>query len=358
MRAVEHAPIRLLLTYEHKVSIIVVSFNTRDLLRQCLRSVLAECERLPAGSTAEILVVDNASNDGSPDMVEGEFVEREFAAASSPNVSAPVLLIRSDINLGFAGANNLAMQQARGRYIVLLNSDALFHSGALRLAIQHMDADTHAGVGGARLVGPQGEWQPSARTFPTLWHVFIVFSGLAARFPKSRIFGAFDRTWASTNLAAEVDWVPGAFSIMRREALVRTGLFDPRFFLYCEEVDLCRRMKAEGFKVLYWPDVVVTHIGGESSRQLTTLEFSDSESQVLLWRMRASLLYFRKHYGARVWGIRLLEDAMYGMRWLRNRWSPNPTRRTRAAEARVCLALMRQAWRETNGGRVSPPQPW
>jgi GT2 family glycosyltransferase len=131
----DRAPIRLLLTYEHKVSILVVSFNTRELLRQCLRSVLVECERLPAGSTAEILVVDNASNDGSPEMVEGE-----FAAASSS-----VRLIRSAINLGFAGANNLAMEQARGRYIVLLNSDALFHAGALRVAIQHMDGDTHAG---------------------------------------------------------------------------------------------------------------------------------------------------------------------------------------------------------------------
>jgi len=357
------APIKLLLSYEHKVSIIVVSFNTRELLRHCLQSVLAECARLPAASSAEILVVDNASSDGSPEMVEREMMDREFPAAASPDRSAPgsrvpVRLIRSAVNLGFAGANNLAMSQARGRYLVLLNSDALFHTGALRLAIQHMDQNTQAGVGGARLVGPQGEWQPSARSFPTLWHVFVVFSGLATRFPKSRLFGAFDRTWASANLAAEVDWVPGAFSIMRREALARTGLFDPRFFLYCEEVDLCRRMKAQGFKVLYWPDVVVTHIGGESSRQLSTLEFSDSDSQVILWRMRATLLYFRKHQGIRVWGIRLLEDGMQCMRWLRNRWSRNPGRRVRAEEARICLALMHQAWRDTSGGRVSPPQPW
>jgi len=347
------APIKLLLSYEHKVSIIVVSFNTRELLRQCLKSTLAECGRLPAGGTAEILVVDNASTDGSPEMVESEFAE-----AALPYGSAQVRLIRSAVNLGFAGANNVAMRQALGRYIVLLNSDALFHAGALRMAIQRMDLNTSAGVGGARLVGPQGEWQPSARSFPTLWHVFVVFSGLAGRFPKSRLFGAFDRTWASANLSAEIDWVPGAFSIMRREALARTGLFDPRFFLYCEEVDLCRRIKAEGFKVLYWPDVVVTHIGGESGRQLSDLEFSDSDSQVTLWRMRATLLYFRKHHGVRVWGIRLLEDAMHCMRWLRNRWSRNPARRLRAEEARLCLALMHQAWLDTNGGRVSPPQPW
>jgi GT2 family glycosyltransferase len=242
--------------------------------------------------------------------------------------------------------------------MVLLNSDAFFHPGALSLAIEHMGADKTAGVGGARLVGPGGEWQPSARAFPTIWLVFVVFSGLASRYPHSRIFGAFDRTWASPDLEAEVDWVPGAFSIMRREALVETGLFDPQFFLYSEEVDLCRRVKAKGFRILYWPDVVVTHIGGESGRQLTTLKFADGEAQVVLWRMRSTLLYFRKHHGFRVWEIRRLEDAMHALRWLRNRWSKNPARRHRAEEAKVLLALMRQAWKETNGGRVSPPRPW
>jgi len=348
-RGAESCPaVKLLPAYDYAVSIIVVSYNTQSLLRDCIQSILAECERLPAGRTAEILVVDNASDDGSPEMVE-----REFAGSLSP-----VKLIRSQINLGFAAANNLAMEAARGRYLVLLNSDALFKSGTLRLAMQHMDANTTVGVGGARLVGPNGEWQPSARAFPTLWHAFVVLSGLASRYPKSRIFGAFDRTWASADFQADVDWVPGAFSIMRREALVKTGLFDPKFFLYSEEVDLCRRMKAKGFRVLYWPDVVVTHIGGESSRQLTTLKFSDSESQVVLWRMRSTLLYFRKHHGIRVWGIRWLEDAMHVLRWLRNFMSKEPGRRVRAEEAKLFLSLMRQAWKETKGGRVSPPRPW
>jgi hypothetical protein len=340
--------VNLLPSYDFTVSVIVISFNTRGLLRECLQSILAECERLPDGLTAEVLVVDNASTDGSPEMVESEFVP----------LRVPVRLIRSHVNLGFAAANNLAMESARGRYLVLLNSDAFLQAGALRLSIQHMDANQAAGVGGARLVGTRGEWQPSARAFPTFWHILVVLSGLAARYSKSRIFGAFDRTWASPDLQAEVDWVPGAFSIMRREALAQTGLFDPRFFLYYEEVDLCRRMKAKGFRVLYWPDVVVTHIGGESSRQLTSLKFSDSESQVLLWRMRATLLYFRKHHGFRVRSIRRLEDALQVLRWLRNRWSKDPARRQRAEEARLFLALMRQAWEETNGGRISPPRPW
>ena len=348
-RQVDGCPaMKVLSAYDYTASVIVVSFNTRDLLRECIQSILAEVDALPVNLTAEILIIDNASNDGSADMVE-----REFIAPHSP-----VRLIRSAINLGFAGANNLAMEGARGRYLVLLNSDAFFHPGALRLAIEHMDADATVGVGGARLVGPKGEWQPSARAFPTLWHVFVVLSGLASRYPKSRVFGAFDRTWVSADLAAEVDWVPGAFSIMRREALEKTGLFDPQFFLYCEEVDLCRRIQAHGFRILYWPDVVVTHIGGESSRQLTTLKFSDSEAQVVLWRMRATLLYFRKHHGFRVWGVRGLEDGMHMLRWLRNRNSKDAARLERAKEAKVFLALMLQAWSETKGGRISPPRPW
>jgi hypothetical protein len=336
-------------SYEFDVSVIVVSFNTRNMLRDCVQSIQSECLTLAAaGLGAEILVVDNASTDDSAEMIE-----KEFGASG-----VPVLLIRSEVNLGFAGANNLAMESASGHYLVLLNSDAFFHPGALRCAIRHMDENPNVGVGGARLVGPGGEWQPSARAFPSLWNTFLVLSGLSSRFPKSRIFGSVDRTWASPDVEADVDWVPGAFSIMRREALTKTGLFDPQFFLYCEEVDLCRRIKGEGFRVLYWPDVVITHIGGESGRSLTDHHFSEGQLRVELWQMRSTLIYFRKHHGLRVWGIRWLEDTLQVFRWLRNRWSSDPARRPRAEEARLFLKLMHQAWRETIGGRVSPPRPW
>jgi GT2 family glycosyltransferase len=111
--------------------------------------------------------------------------------------------------------------------------------------------------------------------------------------------------------AAEVDWVPGAYSIIPANILREHGFFDPRFFLYYEEVDLCRRIKNAGYEVCYWPDVVVTHLGGESSRQLKTLEFSSTAAQVVLWRMRSSLLYYRKHHGASAWFARRMEQALY-----------------------------------------------
>lgn len=335
-------------SYHYEISVIVVSFNTRDMLRECLQSVLAECALLPDGATAEILVVDNASSDGSADMVD-----RDFSASA-----VPVRLIRSGVNLGFGAANNVAFEQAQGRYLVLLNSDAFLHSGALRIALEHMRANPEVAIGGGRLVSRDGQAHPSARTFHSIWIDALVLTGLADRFPRSRIFGAPDRTWADLNQPAEVDWMPGAFLIVRHEALDKVGLFDPAFFLYYEEVDLCRRMKAAGFRVRYWPDVVVTHIGGESGRQVRSLQFSEAAAQVVLWRMRSTLLYYRKHHGAQAWLAMGLELIIYNLGRLRNRRSSDPARRNRAVELALLSSLLRKAWRETNGGRVSPPRPW
>jgi GT2 family glycosyltransferase len=322
------------------VSVIIVSFNTREVLRQCLQSVIDDA----TGLVAEIIVVDNCSTDGSPEMIERDFPQ--------------VILLRSEINLGFGGGNNLALQHARGRYFVLLNSDAFFVPGSLPLAVRHMDANKRVGLGGCRLVGRDGSWQPSSRCFHSVLGDAIVLTGLAAKFPKSRIFGRFDRTWADPEQPTSVDWVPGAFSIVRPAALRQVGNFDPDFFLYYEEVDLCRRMKRAGFPVWYWPDIVVIHIGGESSRQLKSLEFSSRAAQVVLWRMRSTLLYYRKHHGWRVHLAKWMEQALYAVTVLRNRFSREPYRRERGRQHGAMMRLMEQAWRETDGGRVSPPQPW
>ena len=321
-------------------SIIIVSFNTRDLLRECLESVIRESVNL----AVEILVVDNNSRDGSPRMVEEEFPQ--------------VRLLRSDINLGFGSANNLALTQARGRYIVLLNSDAFFQSSALEAAIRHMDETPDCGLGGGRLIGRDGSWQPSARSFHTITRDLIVFTGLATKFPKSRFFGQFDRTWADQFQAAPVDWVPAAFSIIRPAAIEKAGFFDPAFFLYYEEVDLCHRIKQAGYTIWYWPDIVVIHIGGESSRQIRTPDAASKAAQVDMWRMRSTLLYYRKYHGALASMAKWLEIGLYRVTVLRNRFSRIPLRRQRAQRHRTLIALMKQAWKDTSGGRVSPPRPW
>ena len=274
-------------TYTHDLSIVIVSYNTKDVLRDCLKSV----QREAIGIKCEIFVVDNNSSDGSPLMVEIEFPQ--------------VRVICSAINLGFGAANNLAMQAAGGRYVVLLNSDAFLTAASLRVAIDHMNTHPRAALGGARLVGRDASWQPSARMFPHVITDVIVLTGLAARYPKSRFFGHFDRTWADPMEPAQTDWVPGAFSIIRAEVLHEVGLFDPRFFLYGEEVDLCRRIKKAGYEVWYWPEIVVIHIGGESSRNMSDVDVSGA--QVVNWRMRSTLLYYRKHHGRMAWLAKWLE---------------------------------------------------
>lgn len=326
--------------YQFDVSVVIVSFNTRDVLRECLLSVYREVGSLHA----EVIVVDNASTDGSAAMIEQEF----------PGVA----LIRSEVNLGFGRANNLGFRSARGRYVVLLNSDAFLTEGSLGRSVAHMDANPNAGLGGARLIGRDGSWQPSARMFPTVLSDLIVLSGLAARFPRSHFFGRADRTWANQMEAATVDWVPGAYSIIRAEAIAAAGPFDPRFFLYSEEVDLCKRIKQKGYEVWYWPDIAVAHIGGESSRQIRLLELSRSGAQLTLWRMRSTLLYYRKHHGVTAWFAMLLEVIWYWIRSYRRQLSRDPDRRNSARADRRLVSIMSQAWHDTRGGRFSPSQPW
>jgi hypothetical protein len=327
-------------TFQFDVTVVIVSFNTRDVLRECLLSVYRAAGLLHV----QIIVVDNASIDGSPAMIEQEFPDVE--------------LTRSEVNVGFGRANNLGFESARGRFIVLLNSDAFLTEASLQRSVAHMVANPRAGLGGGRLTGRDGSWQPSARMFPTVFSDLIVLSGLAARFPQSRIFGRADRTWADEMEAAAVDWVPGAFSIIRAEALAAAGPFDPRFFLYYEEVDLCWRIKQKGYSIWYWPDIAVVHIGGESSRQIRSLELSQSGAQLTLWRMRSMLLYYRKHHGLDARIAMLVEIFWYWLRSQRRRLSRDPDRRTSARADRSMVSIMSQAWRDTRGGRLSPAQPW
>ena len=321
-----------------KTSIIIVSFNTREILRDCI----ARLFEVSHGLDIEVIVVDNNSRDASADMVE-----RDFPA---------VRLIRSAINLGFAAANNLGFGQVTGEFILLLNPDALLEPEALQRALRHMSSDPAIGIGGGRLLDRAGSMQPSARLYPSLLNEVLVLSGLAARFPKSRFFGRFDRTWDVSGRASRVDWIPGAFALIRKSALDAVGAFDERFFLYYEEVDLCLRFRRAGWEIWYWPDVVVRHWGGESSKTVKDVEFSSSGSQLTLWRMRSALLYYRKHHGALTTSlVALLEAAWHQLRGLRARLLGN-TRKYH--ESSRIVTLMRRAWLETGCGRVSPPRPW
>jgi GT2 family glycosyltransferase len=297
------------------------------------------------GISYETIVVDNASKDGSAEMVQTEFPDTK--------------VICSEMNLGFAGANNRGFEIATGKYIILLNSDAFLCPGTLPTAVKKMEADPTVGLGGGRLVGSDYSWQPSARMFPSLLNDFLTISGLAAQYPLSRFFGRSDRTWADPGEPAEVDWVPGAFSIIRRNVLDRIGFFDQRFFLYFEEVDLCQRIRKAGHSIWYWPDVKVIHLGGESSKTVDHLHLSPAGSQLTLWRMRSALLYYRKHHGRwGAWHARALETLWHRIRAWKNRMVGDQTRKEKIKEAQLLVSLMNKAWRETAGGLHSPTAPW
>jgi GT2 family glycosyltransferase len=319
------------------VSIVIVSFNTREVLRECLEAIRAGAGRC----SYEVIVVDNGSTDESAAMVKQDFPE--------------CVVVETGQNLGFAGANNVGFGLARGRYTVLLNSDAFLSKDLLETAVQLMDAHPEVGLAGGLLTGRDGSWQPSARQFPSLLNDLLSLSGLASRFPDSRFFGKADRTWADSSEPAETDWVPGAFSIIRSEVLSVVGSFDERFFLYYEEVDLCRRIKSAGFKVQYWPQIKVVHIGGESARSLQPAALSSSGAQLLLWRWRSCLLYYRKHHGGSAWWALHTERMWHALRWLRNAFRGEELKKR---ESQRVLHTIAQAWNDTAGGRLCPERPW
>jgi GT2 family glycosyltransferase len=321
------------------VSVVIVSFNTRALLRDCIDTVKAQ-----EGVAFEIIVVDNNSRDGSPEMVAAEYPE--------------VRLIASKVNLGFGAANNAAFAVAGGRYVALLNSDAFFPPGLLVEAVRGMEAEPNVGLAGAMLIGRDGELQPSSRLFPSVLNDALCMTGLSSRYPKSRFFGRADRTWCDPLEAADVDWVPGAFSILPREVLQRVGFFDERFFLYYEEVDLCRRIKAAGSRIVYWPRLRIVHIGGESSRTVGRLSMSSSGGQLTLWRMRSALLYYRKHHPLQAPLALWAETLWHRLRLLRNRRRRGADAPSKCEESMAIIELFDRAWKETQGGRVCPARPW
>jgi hypothetical protein len=320
------------------LSVLIVTYNSRRLIDGLLDGLARQL----AAVNAEVVLVDNASHDGTADRV----------AQRHPGVR----LVRSTHNLGFAAGNNLAALHARGRLLLLLNPDALPEPGTIARGMALMDAHPGVGLAGARLLGEDGATQPSARMFPGLVQELFVLSGLAARYPQSRWFGRFDRSWADPAQAAIVDWVPGAFALIRRPLFNALNGFEERFFLYYEEVDLCRRIQAAGWQVMYWPALRVTHIGGESARTVTGEAVCSSGSQLTLWRARSGLLYYRKNHGwLAAWAVNRLERGWHALRG----WRARATGQVgKALESAAHRGLLARAWQDTLGGRVAPPRPW
>jgi len=243
------------------LSIIIVNWNTRDLLTRCLQSVYDTMSNLDF----EVIVVDNASNDGSQAMVRQRFPQ--------------VRLIENDQNVGFASANNQALTVSQGHYSLLLNSDTVVLPHALEKMAQFADAHSEAGIIGCRLLNSDGSLQKSWASFPTFW------SEVLGRNFRAR------RQVEEESLAYEVDWVGGACLLVQPAAINEVGLLDESFFMYSEETDWCFRMRRQGWKVYYLPGVEVIHLGGGSA--------SRANATQLVRLYDSKIRFFRKHYGAR-----------------------------------------------------------
>jgi len=320
------------------LSILIVTYNSRRLIDPLLTHLQQEL----AGLDGEVVLVDNGSFDGTAQQVR--------------TAHPWVRVVDNATNLGFAAGNNLAARHARGRHLLLLNPDALPAPGALRRSITLMDQHPQAGLGGGELRGTDGSRQPSARMFPTLRDEFFTLAGLAARHPTSRLFGRLDRRWADPEQAALVDWIPGAFVFIPAAVWARLGGFDERFFMYYEEVDLCRRLQAAGLQVHYWPELKATHIGGASARTVAQAQVSKSGSQLERWRMRSALLYYRKQHGpAAAALLHALERGWHRLRQLKARLQG---RAGCAAEFDAHCRQLVQAWHDTAGGQRCPARPW
>jgi len=239
----------------------------------------------------EVIVVDNASSDGSVEMVRAEFPQ--------------VRLMANEENLGFTRANNQGIAASRGRYVLLLNPDTEVLGDALGAMVDYMDVHPDVGALGPMLLNPDGSVQSSRRRFPTLATALLestVFQWELSR--DNRILRRYYILDRPDDEVQEVDWVTGACILMRREAIEEVGPLDEGFFMYSEELDWCRRARERGWKVVYLPTARVVHYGGKSSEQV--VPFCHIQFQ------RSKVRYFRKHYGPLwAWILRLFLLAMY-----------------------------------------------
>ena len=253
-----------------KLSVIIVNYKVKHYLEQCLRSV-AEASR---GIAVEVIVVDNASGDGSVEYLRERFPD--------------VTIIASEENLGFARANNLAIRNSHGQYVLLLNPDTIVAEDTFRDFITFMDSTPDAGGCGAYMLHTDGSFAPeSRRGLPTPFVAFCKMSGLASLLPKSRTFGRYYMRYLNENEVNRIEIMSGAFMFLRRDALDKAGLLDEDFFMYGEDIDLSYRILKAGYNNYFLPSRIL-HYKGESTVK--------SSYRYVHTFYRAMELFFNKHY--------------------------------------------------------------
>ena len=254
------------------VSFIIVSWNAKDFLLKCVESISKEV----GACTYEIVVVDNNSTDGSPEALEREYPEAR--------------LIQTGANLGFAKGNNIGIKESTGRFLCLINSDALLLPGCVDTLHQYMCENPAVGMCGPRVHYPDGSLQPSCRRFPTLFRSLCSALGLSALNPKSSLVGDTFMTWWNHDDNRTVDVMSGCFMFVRREAIDQVGLLDEDFFMYGEDIDWCRRFNIADWKIAFNSAAQAIHHGGASS--------SNYPVPMYVAMQESRFKYWKKHHGS------------------------------------------------------------
>lgn len=253
------------------LSLIIISWNARQYLLDCLDSIMAS----PGRHAFEIIVVDNASADGSPQAV----------AERHPGVR----LIRLAENTGFAHANNVGMQAAQGRYYFLINSDVLLHGDCLERLAGLLDINPKIGLCGPRVLNGDGSLQPSCRHLPGYWNVLCRALALDKVFPRSAVLSGPVMAYWPHDRRRDVQALSGCFLAARRDAVDQVGPLDEGFFFYAEDVDWCARFGKAGWRIVFEPAAVITHFGGKSS--------ANAPARFAIEKQKADLRHWRKHHG-------------------------------------------------------------
>lgn len=252
------------------ISVVIVSWNAKKFLLECLQSLASQ----QTSSNMEIIVVDNASTDGSPEAVSEQF----------PNVR----LIKNNENLGFGKANNIGIKHSAGNYIYLINSDIKVLDGCLDRLLNYIEKSPTIGILGPKILNADLSLQSSCRQFPSLWNNFCYALGLSRVFPDSRIFSGEHMFYFKHDKIKKVDVLVGCFLMVRRSAFAQVGLLDEQYFMYAEDVDWCKRFWKAGWEVVFFPDAQAIHYRGASS--------SNSPLQFSLEQEKSSLKYWKKHH--------------------------------------------------------------
>lgn len=289
------------------ISIIIVSYNTKEFLARALNSLFDAIKG--SSLTAEVIVIDNASIDQSAEMVEKEY--------------GKVIFIKNKENLGFSKANNIGIKKAKGKYLLFLNPDTILSEKTLERMIEFMEENQIAGAATCKVELTNGKLDDAShRGFPTPWNSFSYFSGLSKIFPKTKIFGGYNLGWENFNKTHQIDACAGAFMMVRRQAGEEIGWWDEDYFFYGEDLDFCYRLKQKGWKIFYVPTVSIFHhksvSGGikDISKAVTT---ATKETKILATnaRFEAMEIFYKKHYLKKypkivTW---LIMQAIFVKRW-------------------------------------------